>query len=67
MLILNIPLSILHLCYGLCHAVCHQNVFPANLLHLENSRTPWERVDGYIEEMMDGQKVVKVFVMRNRP
>ncbi len=61
MLILNIPLSILTFAMACVMLFATKCLSGKSASHFENSRTPWERWIWIYEEMMEGQKVVKVF------
>ena len=62
MIVLNIPLTIITHFYGWSHALCHQSGRWCQCqVHLSAQQRDIATVNGYIEEMMNGQKVVKVF------
>ena len=62
MLVLDVPLTLHHTGDDRCHALGHLQDC-GKILHaiLREQQKDLGIVNGYIEEMMDGQKVVKVF------
>ena len=61
MLILNIPLSILTFAMACVMLFATKCLSGKSASHFGKQQNSLGEVDGYIEEMMDGQKVVKVF------
>ena len=62
MIVLSIPLTLLTLAMVAVMLLHHQEVLPVcRAGTLWPSRKTWAAVNGFIEEMMEGQKVVKVF------
>lgn len=61
MLILNIPLSILTFAMACVMLFATKCLSGKSAAHFGKQQNSLGEVDGYIEEMMDGQKVVKVF------
>ena len=61
MLILNIPLSILTFAMAWVMLFATKCLSGKSAAHFGKQQNSLGEVDGYIEEMMDGQKVVKVF------
>lgn len=61
MLILNVPLSMLSLFMVVILLTVARKIALQSSKHFHNQQNDLGRVNGFIEEMMDGQKVVKVF------
>lgn len=61
MLLLNVPLSILSLFMVVVLLSVARKIASQSSKHFHNQQNDLGRVNGFIEEMMDGQKVVKVF------
>ncbi|MCY7202342.1 ABC transporter ATP-binding protein/permease [Streptococcus gallolyticus subsp. gallolyticus] len=61
MLILNVPLSMLSLFMVVILLTVARKIASQSSKHFHNQQNDLGRVNGFIEEMMDGQKVVKVF------
>lgn len=61
MLILNVPLSMLSLFMVVILLTVARKIALQSSKHFYNQQNDLGRVNGFIEEMMDGQKVVKVF------
>lgn len=61
MLILNVPLSMLSLFMVVILLTVAHKIASQSSKHFHNQQNDLGRVNGFIEEMMDGQKVVKVF------
>lgn len=61
MLILNVPLSMLSLFMVVILLTVAREIASQSSKHFHNQQNDLGRVNGFIEEMMDGQKVVKVF------
>lgn len=61
MLILNVPLAILTFLMAVVMLFVTKRLSGLSAIHFGEQQKDLGLVDGYIEEMMDGQKVVKVF------
>ncbi len=61
MLMLNVPLSMLSLFMVVILLTVARKIASQSSKHFHNQQNDLGRVNGFIEEMMDGQKVVKVF------
>lgn len=61
MLIFNVPLSMLSLFMVVILLTVARKIASQSSKHFHNQQNDLGRVNGFIEEMMDGQKVVKVF------
>ncbi len=61
MLVLNIPLSLVSLAMVIIMIICTSKLSAASAKYFAKQQDDIGRVNGYIEEMMGGQKVVKVF------
>ncbi|MDO5416740.1 MAG: ABC transporter ATP-binding protein [Lachnospiraceae bacterium] len=61
MIILNIPLTALSICMVAVMILVSKNVGKFSRKYFMEQQNNLGKVNGYIEEMMDGQKVVKVF------
>ena len=61
MLVLNIPLSLVSLAMVIIMILCTSKLSAASARYFAKQQDDIGRVNGYIEEMMGGQKVVKVF------
>ena len=61
MLASSVPLTIVVLCSAICMAIATKVVGGASARYFVRQQTSLGQVTGYIEEMMNGQKVIKVF------
>lgn len=61
MLFLNVPLSLLTFAMALVMLSATKKLSGLSAIHFGQQQRDLGSVDGFIEEMMDGQKVVKVF------
>lgn len=61
MLFLNVPLSLLTFAMALVMLLATKKLSGLSAVHFGQQQRDLGFVDGFIEEMMDGQKVVKVF------
>ena len=61
MLASSVPLTIVVLCSAVCMAIATKVVGGASARYFVRQQTSLGQVTGYIEEMMNGQKVIKVF------
>lgn len=66
MLILNVPLTILTFAMAMVMLLVTRFLSGISSVHFSQQQKDLGTVDGYIEEMMDGQKVVKVFCHENQ-
>ncbi|MGH4038807.1 MAG: ABC transporter ATP-binding protein [Sphaerochaeta sp.] len=66
MLIMSIPLSLVSILMVTIQFLTAKNIVAKSRIHFQKQQSDLGREDGYIEEMMAGQKIVKVFNYEDR-
>lgn len=66
MLILNIPLTVITMVMVAVMVLCTKASAGRSGRYFLEQQVNLGKVNGFIEEMMNGQKVVKVFAMRKK-
>lgn len=61
MIILSVPLTIVTLVMVVIMLIVTKNISKKSSVHFINQQKELGKMNGYIEEMMEGQKVIKVF------